>query len=103
MILALYRLSPGVHTYSYKARVISEGTFQVPPATVVLMYAPEINAHSGSETITIDKTSVFTPPVGTTAYTSDETLFSWRVIIIGSIVILLITAGFIFYKKSRMV
>jgi alpha-2-macroglobulin len=61
MVLSLYTVYPGDHTYSYKARVVSEGEFIAPPATVSLMYAPEIYARTTVQTVNIDKTSVFTP------------------------------------------
>jgi len=54
IIMRLYKLYPE-QTVSYDARVISEGTFNVPPAFVSLMYAPEINATSQTQTITTEK------------------------------------------------
>lgn len=59
MILSLYQITPGERTYSYKARVISQGTFIVPPVTASLMYAPEIYGNSDIQTITIGKESEF--------------------------------------------
>jgi uncharacterized protein YfaS (alpha-2-macroglobulin family) len=60
-VLSLYQMEPGEKTYTYKARVISEGTFSVPPATVSLMYAPEIYGRSQAQTITLDKESHLLP------------------------------------------
>ena len=57
IVLSPYHLAPGETTYSYKARVISQGTFIVPPATVALMYAPEISARTGAQTLKINKES----------------------------------------------
>ncbi len=56
VIISLYELRPGVHTFTYKARVVSAGTFAVPPAHAELMYAPEIYAYSQSDTITVTGT-----------------------------------------------
>lgn len=52
-VLSLYNVATGEHSYTYKARVISDGTFSVPPATVSLMYAPEISGRSEAQTLTI--------------------------------------------------
>lgn len=51
IIMSLYRISSGMRVYSYKARVVSEGKFTVPPATASLMYSPEIYGRSDSQTI----------------------------------------------------
>ena len=39
--------------YSYKARAISAGVFNVPPAETQMMYSPEINGRTNSQTISI--------------------------------------------------
>jgi len=57
MVLSLYRVAPGERTYTYKARVVNEGTFIAPPAIVSLMYAPEIYGRSEVQTIKITKES----------------------------------------------
>ena len=61
MVLSLYQFSSGERTYTYKARVISEGKFIVPPATASLMYAPEIYGRSDVQTIEITKESKIIP------------------------------------------
>lgn len=55
MILSLYKISPGSRVYSYKARVVSEGEFYVPPAKAALMYAPEIYGSSDVQKVAIGK------------------------------------------------
>lgn len=60
-VISLGRLPAGQTTYTYKARVLAEGAYQTPPARIHLMYAPEIYARSGAETIVIDKAAVFDP------------------------------------------
>ena len=66
MVLALYRLAPGERSYTYKARVVSAGTFIVPPASASLMYAPEINGRSevGEVEILSPSELVFSPGDG---------------------------------------
>ena len=60
-VLSLYQVASGERAYTYKARVVSEGTFIVPPATASLMYAPEIYGRSDAQTITIGKKSEIIP------------------------------------------
>jgi uncharacterized protein YfaS (alpha-2-macroglobulin family) len=57
MILTTYRIGLGVNMYSYYARVMSEGIFSTPPATVGLMYLPEVFGRSVSEIMVIDNSS----------------------------------------------
>lgn len=61
MVLSLYELSSDEKTYTYRARVVSEGTFAVPPVVASLMYAPEIFGRSEAQTITIAKESSVVP------------------------------------------
>jgi hypothetical protein len=61
MVLSLYQVDSGSRTYTYKARVISEGTFRVPPASASLMYAPEIYGRSTAESVTIGRESHIIP------------------------------------------
>lgn len=44
-----------INVFQYKAQVISEGTFYVPPATASLMYDSEIFGRSNSEVVVVDK------------------------------------------------
>lgn len=55
MILSLYQIASGTQTYSYKARVVSEGIYTVPPVSASLMYAPEVNGRSEVQAIKITK------------------------------------------------
>lgn len=57
-VLSVYKMGAGERTYEYKARVVSEGTFLVPPASVSLMYAPEIYGRSEPQTVTTTGESV---------------------------------------------
>ncbi len=61
VIISLYQILPGTRTYEYKARVVSHGSFIVPPATTSLMYTPEIYGQSDAYTLTIDKESKIIP------------------------------------------
>jgi uncharacterized protein YfaS (alpha-2-macroglobulin family) len=56
IILSLYRVNSGTQTYTYKARVVSQGNFLAPPATASLMYTPEIHGRSSVQTISIGQT-----------------------------------------------
>lgn len=57
IVLSLYQIAPGERTYTYRARVVSEGTFIVPPVTASLMYAPEIYGRSEVQTVKVAKES----------------------------------------------
>ncbi|MFA5994231.1 MAG: alpha-2-macroglobulin family protein [Parcubacteria group bacterium] len=37
--------------FNYRARVVSQGDFQVPPVTASLMYSPEVNGHSSTQRV----------------------------------------------------
>jgi len=47
----------GTQHYRYKAKVISGGEYAVPPAQAMLMYMPEVYAHSGSDIVNIKNES----------------------------------------------
>jgi len=59
MVLSLYRMPKGERTYTYKARVVNEGKFIVPPTTASLMYSPEVNGRTEAQTVVIEKESRF--------------------------------------------
>ena len=50
-------------SYTYQARVISGGSFNVPPAYFSLMYYPEVWARSDSSTLKVDSTVQINPLV----------------------------------------
>lgn len=60
-ILSLYEISPGQNVYEYKARVVSEGEFIVPPVEVSLMYLPEIFGRSEVQRVKTTKTPEIIP------------------------------------------
>jgi hypothetical protein len=61
MIMTLYRLGSGTRVFTYQARVVADGKFQIPPATVSLMYTPEIFGRSGAQMITLTPSSKIIP------------------------------------------
>lgn len=97
-VLSLYQISSGERTYTYKARVVVEGTFIVPPVTASLMYAPEIYGRSDVQTIKVGKQSEIIPgkalkqPV--TKYASDN-----KIII--AMILLLILSGIVVVVLKR--
>lgn len=56
VVLSLYNIASETRTYSYKARVVSAGKFNVPPSTVSLMYSPEVYGRSATSQIELKKT-----------------------------------------------
>jgi uncharacterized protein YfaS (alpha-2-macroglobulin family) len=61
VVLSLYRLGPGEHVYTYRARVISAGNFLVPPAIASLMYSPEVYARTQPRVLRVTSESEFVP------------------------------------------
>jgi len=55
IVLSLYQIAEGLRTYAYKARVVSEGEFLVPPAMASLMYSPEIYGRGEVQLLKIKK------------------------------------------------
>jgi uncharacterized protein YfaS (alpha-2-macroglobulin family) len=95
MVLSLYQIAQGVRTYTYRARVISAGTFIAPPATASLMYAPEIYGRSDVETIKISKESRF---VGKKDVTN---ILGKKGVSVGTgVLILIIVIAFLVLKRS---
>lgn len=86
-------------TYSYKARVVSMGTFQIPPATTELMYAPEINARTEVDTLTISSESKLLPGKALEAALKKITMPQYLVSI--GLIIAAIGASFFLYRRYR--
>jgi hypothetical protein len=61
VVLSFREITPGEQTYMYKARVISEGSFAVPPAKALLMYSPEVNGRSEIQIVKTTKQSEIIP------------------------------------------
>ncbi len=59
MVLSLRKINPQKSVYTYRARVISEGDFTVPPARASLMYSPAVYGLSEVEKIHIGRESLF--------------------------------------------
>lgn len=92
MVLSLYQIAPGERTYTYKARVINEGVFIVPPVTASLMYAPEIYGRSDVQTLKVVKESQL--------ISGKDLIKNKRGLLIGiSIAIVLVGVGFIVLKR----
>lgn len=51
VVFATNYYNPKNTVFSYRARVVSEGEFQVPPVVSSLMYSPEINGRSSTQKI----------------------------------------------------
>jgi uncharacterized protein YfaS (alpha-2-macroglobulin family) len=51
VVFATSYYDPKNTVFSYRARVVSEGEFQVPPVVSSLMYSPEINGRSSTQKI----------------------------------------------------
>ena len=100
MVLSLYQVSAGTKTYTYKARVISEGTFIVPPATASLMYAPEVYGRSGVSTLTITKESHIIPSKVIEKKILEKLVW-WQIVIGVGVVLMGVGAGVYFWKRRK--
>ncbi len=96
MVLSLYQISSGERTYTYRARVVNEGKFIVPPTTASLMYAPEIYGRSDVQAVKITKESQIIPGK---APKEAATKYSKQMITI-LIIILLGIGAFILRKRG---
>ncbi|MBI4038453.1 hypothetical protein HY384_00690 [Candidatus Daviesbacteria bacterium] len=99
MVLSLYQIESGERTYTYRARVVSEGTFLVPPVTASLMYAPEIYGRSDVQTIKIGKLSQFTD--GKDLPKTLPKTFNQKTILIGVSLFIVITGIVLFVIKRK--
>jgi hypothetical protein len=109
MILSLSSIQAGEHTYSYRARVVSAGTFAVPPAQAQLMYAPEVYGQTAAESVTITEESYILPqPFGSNLADQAASAFdAWRQkpltasTIVAGIVISLALAALVIYREKH--
>ncbi len=53
VLLFADQLAAGVHTFTYLARAITPGTFEMPAAHVAMMYEPEVFGRTGSATVEV--------------------------------------------------
>lgn len=85
--------------YRYLARVVNQGEFYDPPARAELMYQPEVNARTGSDTITITDTRIIEEPErlrDDTASVAKDRGVRWAVVGV-FIVGFLIVAAYVIY------
>lgn len=98
-ILSAYTVNPGTNVYSYKARVVSMGTFDAPPAVASLMYSPEIHGRTSVDTLKIGSESKLLP--GKIAQSVVNKYGKWQYIVIAVLTILAIALPIYFYKKKH--
>ena len=94
MVLSLYQIASGERTYTYKARVVNEGSFIVPPTTASLMYAPEIYGRSEVQRLVITKESEIIPEKA-----PKEVITKNNKQIIIDIILILLAVGVLILKK----
>lgn len=104
-ILSLYRIKSGEQTYTYRARVVSEGTYLVPPVLAALMYSPEIYGRSNAQIVKIDTKSQLIPRK-TPEEPQKELLSPWIFVLIGSgitVCVVLAIGGFFLLRKKKRI
>lgn len=98
MVLSLWQIEGGEHTYTYRARVVSEGTFLTPPAFAALMYNPEIYGRTEAQTVQIDKEAKIIP--GRLIKKETENVASdKKAVTIGTVLVILIALLVVLFKK----
>lgn len=97
VVIAAYNL--GTRTYTYRARVVSMGIFQIPPATASLMYSPEIYGRTGAEVMTISSESKMLP--GKALEAALKKITTKQMIAAIAFILIAITTSLILYKRYK--
>jgi hypothetical protein len=97
VILSLYNIASGERSYTYKARAVSAGSYAVPPATVSLMYAPEIHGRSTTSELTIADTA----GASSGNLTNKLIINKKYVLILGIAVVILSIGGYLLIRARR--
>ncbi len=96
IIMSVMQTAGESKVFVYKARVVNEGEFIAPPATVSLMYSPEISGRSEVQTVNIvAKTKV---PVSENVKAFFAGFDQRTALVVGIILGALISAGIYVYK-----
>lgn len=96
MILSLYQIDKGTHVYTYKARAVTQGTFQAPPAQVELMYNPKVYGRSDVDTVQIEGISKLEQTrFGIVKFIQNNKI----VIALVIIAVFALPAGFVIYRR----
>ncbi len=99
--LVVYQTQIGGGVYSYKARVVSMGDFQAPPAVASLMYSPEVNGRTVVSNVHIDSESKLLP--GRVAQSIAKGVSQWLYYGIGVLVVVVGIVGYFVYRHRRKV
>jgi len=102
VILSLYQVSPDQTEYTYRARVVNEGVFFVPPASASLMYAPEIYGRSDAQIISIGAESFLIPNGDIQVQKARGFIMSRPIVTVGLLTIVLGGIGVLVLKKRGM-
>ena len=99
VVMSLYNVPGEETTYNYKARVVSAGAYNIPPATVSLMYSPEIYSRSSTSQIELKRS-----PGSSTGQLTNKFIITKRIwIMIGAAAAGVIAVVLVIYllKKKR--
>lgn len=99
VVLSPYRMLAGdSHTYTYRARAVSAGTFAVPPAHAELMYAPEVYARSAAQTVEIKPAGSYATAAGPL---SNAVKGRFPLLFLIVLVVLLAIGGAVLWRKNH--
>lgn len=103
VILSMHSLYPGSKTVRYRARVISQGEFIVPPATASLMYNPEVYARTGAQQVKIGTEAIIIPPTNQQeSNRAQKIMHDWQLIALLSILLIFFIVTFALqYRKQK--
>ena len=96
MIISVEDLKKGTNTFTYRARVVSQGNFNVIPAVVTKMYSPEVYGRTSAQKVAVQKERI------NTAIKNIAQKKNIALIIGGIVVVLLLLTGggyYIWRKK----
>jgi uncharacterized protein YfaS (alpha-2-macroglobulin family) len=97
MIISVEELKKGTNTFTYRARVVSQGSFNVIPAVVTKMYSPEVYGRTSAQKVIVQKERIKTALNGVVEK-KNVILF----IIAGlTIVLILLIGGYYLWRKKH--
>lgn len=101
MVVSLYKVYSREQSYTYKARVISAGTFSVPPAVAALMYSPEVSGRSKADTVKIVSKNESTPLISQIPGIPQKIAGYQMTSIIAGVIVLILVSGILIFLKKK--
>ncbi|EKD46752.1 MAG: ras GTPase protein [uncultured bacterium] len=98
MIISIEDLKEGTNVFTYRARVVSQGTFNVIPAVVTKMYSPEVYGRTSAQKIVVQKERINNTVFENVVEKKNMILF----IIAGLTIVLILTiSGYYLWRRRN--